>query len=276
MPRRPSSAWSNRPSDGLPPSWRDSTGIRPTPPIRPPPPPPTSSGSRPGPPPRGGGVARSASNGTLVRWSRPSNRPPPSGSSRTLVPRGCGVQLPVNAKVCRKILEDGVHRWRFTEFKGVAPDSNAAERALRHGVSLQELMPGHDERCGQEVRGAVALGSAVLPPASAGRGELCPARGSTRGGVGNRSSRRWLDRGPGGLTDPGLSPVHGCDRLLGANPGGKWNQAASALATRRGRAIGAGRHHRERLIGPRYEPGKGRSRPVNTPGPPDRVGQPGG
>lgn len=38
------------------------------------------------------------------------------------------------AKVCRKILEAEEHLWTFAEVEGVAPDNNAAERALRHGV----------------------------------------------------------------------------------------------------------------------------------------------
>jgi transposase len=38
------------------------------------------------------------------------------------------------AKVCRKLLEAEKHLWTFAEVEGVAPDNNAAERALRHGV----------------------------------------------------------------------------------------------------------------------------------------------
>ena len=38
------------------------------------------------------------------------------------------------AKVCRKILEAEKHLGRFAEVAGVAPDNDAAERALRHGV----------------------------------------------------------------------------------------------------------------------------------------------
>ena len=43
------------------------------------------------------------------------------------------------AKVCRKILEDEVHLWAFAEVEGVAPDNNAAERALRHGSDQRQL-----------------------------------------------------------------------------------------------------------------------------------------
>jgi transposase len=43
---------------------------------------------------------------------------------------GCGW----TAKVCRKILEVEEHLWTFASVAGVAPENNAAERALRHGV----------------------------------------------------------------------------------------------------------------------------------------------
>lgn len=38
------------------------------------------------------------------------------------------------AKVCRMILEVERHLWTFAAVEGVAPENNAAERALRHGV----------------------------------------------------------------------------------------------------------------------------------------------
>ncbi len=43
------------------------------------------------------------------------------------------------AKVCRKILEVEKHLWTFAEVEGVAPDNNATERALRHGVIWRKL-----------------------------------------------------------------------------------------------------------------------------------------
>jgi len=46
------------------------------------------------------------------------------------------------AKVCRKILEAEKHLWTFAEVAGVAPDNNAAERALRHGVIWRKLSLG--------------------------------------------------------------------------------------------------------------------------------------
>jgi transposase len=52
------------------------------------------------------------------------------------------------AKVCRKILEAERHLWRFAEVEGVAPDNNAAERALRHGVIWRRLSLGTASEAG--------------------------------------------------------------------------------------------------------------------------------
>jgi transposase len=52
------------------------------------------------------------------------------------------------AKVCRKILEDERHLWTFAEVEGVAPDNNAAERALRHGVIWRKLSLGTASEAG--------------------------------------------------------------------------------------------------------------------------------
>jgi transposase len=52
------------------------------------------------------------------------------------------------AKVCRKILEDERHLWTFAEVEGVAPDTNAAERALRHGVIWRKLSLGTASEAG--------------------------------------------------------------------------------------------------------------------------------
>jgi transposase len=41
-----------------------------------------------------------------------------------------------------------VHRWRFAEVEGVAPDNNAAERALRHGVIWRKLSLGTASEAG--------------------------------------------------------------------------------------------------------------------------------
>ena len=51
-------------------------------------------------------------------------------------------------QVCRKILEAEVHLWRFAEVEGVAPDNNAAERALRHGVIWRKLSLGTASEAG--------------------------------------------------------------------------------------------------------------------------------
>jgi transposase len=52
------------------------------------------------------------------------------------------------AKVCRKILEAEKHLWRFAEVEGVAPDNNAAERALRHGAIWRKLSLGTASEAG--------------------------------------------------------------------------------------------------------------------------------
>ena len=44
--------------------------------------------------------------------------------------------------MCRKILEAERHLWTFAAVEGVAPDNNAAERALRHGVIWRKLSLG--------------------------------------------------------------------------------------------------------------------------------------
>jgi transposase len=41
-----------------------------------------------------------------------------------------------------------VHPWRFAEVEGVAPDNNAAERALRHGVIWRKLSLGTASEAG--------------------------------------------------------------------------------------------------------------------------------
>ena len=50
--------------------------------------------------------------------------------------------------MCRKILEVEVHLWTFAEVEGVAPDNNAAERALRHGVIWRKLSLGTASEAG--------------------------------------------------------------------------------------------------------------------------------
>ena len=52
------------------------------------------------------------------------------------------------AKVCRKVLEAEKHLWTFAEVEGVAPDNNAAERALRHGVIWRKLSLGTASEAG--------------------------------------------------------------------------------------------------------------------------------
>ena len=59
-----------------------------------------------------------------------------------LLREGAACDCPWTAKVCRKILEAETHLWTFAKVDGVAPDNNAAERALRHGVIWRKLSLG--------------------------------------------------------------------------------------------------------------------------------------
>jgi len=59
-----------------------------------------------------------------------------------LLRQGSACGCASTAKVCRKILEAEKHLWTFAEVEGVAPDNNAAERALRHGVIWRKLSLG--------------------------------------------------------------------------------------------------------------------------------------
>jgi transposase len=52
------------------------------------------------------------------------------------------------AKVCRKVLEVERHLWTFGAAEGVAPDNNAAERALRHGVIWRKQSLGTASEAG--------------------------------------------------------------------------------------------------------------------------------
>jgi transposase len=65
-----------------------------------------------------------------------------------LLREGAACGCPWTAKVCRKIPEAEVHPWRFAEVEGVAPDNNAAERALRHGVIWRKLSLGTASEAG--------------------------------------------------------------------------------------------------------------------------------
>lgn len=52
------------------------------------------------------------------------------------------------AKVCRKVLEVERHLWTFAAAEGVAPENNAAERALRHGVIWRKQSLGTASEAG--------------------------------------------------------------------------------------------------------------------------------
>jgi transposase len=65
-----------------------------------------------------------------------------------LLREGASCSCVWTAKVCRKILEAEEHLWRFAEVEGVAPENNAAERALRHGVIWRKLSLGTASEAG--------------------------------------------------------------------------------------------------------------------------------
>jgi transposase len=65
-----------------------------------------------------------------------------------LLREGASCACTWTAKVCRKILEAEKHLWTFAEVEGVAPDNNAAERALRHGVIWRKLSLGTASEAG--------------------------------------------------------------------------------------------------------------------------------
>jgi transposase len=65
-----------------------------------------------------------------------------------LLREGLSCRCAWTAKVCRKILEGERHLWRFAEVAGVAPDNNAADRALRHGVIWRKMSLGTASEAG--------------------------------------------------------------------------------------------------------------------------------
>ncbi len=88
-----------------------------------------------------------------IWWRRPCERSiarPTLRSSVSGLKGGVGLLLregsacgcASTARVCRKLLEVEKHLSAFAEVEGVAPDNNAAERALRHGVIWRELSLG--------------------------------------------------------------------------------------------------------------------------------------
>jgi transposase len=77
--------------------------------------------------------------------SRSTFRAYVAGLRRTveyLLREGAGCPCRWTATVCRSLLEAGRHLWTFAAVEGVAPDNNAAERALRHGVIWRKLSLG--------------------------------------------------------------------------------------------------------------------------------------
>ena len=70
--------------------------------------------------------------------------------------------------MCGKLIESERHLWRFAEVEGVAPENNAAERALRHGVIWRKLSLGTASEAGS--RFAERLLSVAETCRQAGRG----------------------------------------------------------------------------------------------------------
>jgi transposase len=59
------------------------------------------------------------------------------------------------AKVCRQLLAIEGSLWTFARVEGVAPDNNAAERALRHGVIWRRTSGGTDGERGSRFVGQI-------------------------------------------------------------------------------------------------------------------------
>ena len=97
--------------------------------------------------------------------------------------------------MCRKILEVEVNLWTFAEVEGVAPDNNAAERSLRHGVIWRKPSLGTASEAGS--RFVERLLSVV---------ETC-----RQGERGSRSHPRSLDRMVTRLCLQGQA-VNGCPK----------------------------------------------------------------
>jgi transposase len=70
------------------------------------------------------------------------------GSLGALLRGGASCACTWTAEVCRKILEAEQHPWTFADVEGAAPDDNAAERALRHGVNWRKLSLGARSEAG--------------------------------------------------------------------------------------------------------------------------------
>jgi len=82
---------------------------------------------------RGGSLRRSTLQAYVAGLRR---------SVEHLLREGAGCPCEWTATVCRSLLEAGPHLWTFAAVEGVAPDNNAAERALRHGVIWRKLSLG--------------------------------------------------------------------------------------------------------------------------------------
>lgn len=127
---------------------------------------------------------RRACEGSIARPTLRSYVAGLKGVVGLLLREGSACGCAWTAKVCRKVLEGERHLWTFAEVEGVAPDDNAAERALRHGVIWRKLSLGTAscagsrfverllsvvETCRQRGRSVVAYLTACLEAKRAGQ-----------------------------------------------------------------------------------------------------------
>ena len=93
----------------------------------------------------GSGVIRRSTLRAYVGWLRPV--------VRLNLEAGRDGPCKWTAKVCRQLLLIEGSLWTFARVVGVAPDNNAAERALRHGVIWRKTSGGTDSERGSRFVG---------------------------------------------------------------------------------------------------------------------------
>ncbi len=165
---------------------------------------------------------------------------------RQALERGAACVGAKTAATCRMLLEGEEHLWTFLRVPGIEPTNNAAERALRHAVSVAQIERRDGERVGQPVRRAGAERDGDLPPAGPERAgvpdRLLPGPG--REGCDAYPARPSRGR-PDALTrsGAGLSPRSPRRRSVSISPaaGPRPSQALDrsrlALTVRKGKVI---------------------------------------
>lgn len=91
---------------------------------------------------------RRLGEGSIARTTLRSYVTGLKGAVGLLLREGATCRCAWTAKVCRRILEAEVRLWTFAEVDGVAPDDNAAERALRHGLTWRKPSSGTASEAG--------------------------------------------------------------------------------------------------------------------------------